>query len=296
MDKRIPFAAVAIIVIAAIAFSLVTQVPIGSITLNVTAYPQPASPGYATIKVESSAPLQNISVLLTERAAAFDRAEGNTYYFSYFVSPYDDITTSSARLKPIRVIASDSAGGIITDSSASLYVDYRVAGDMIGDVIAYSPYWQPGPKAAQLMLSPKVNFFFEATPQQGEANQEVINSFVPLVTKLSRHGVEVVTYGVETLGKGWLSCTDTNSTQLEVSGCEQKAVAGPSVILRYPSFPTTQILVTNTTVEIQPKLGEVSKAVNATIQMLGYAQVVFEPSGNETTGNSTTGNGTNNST
>ncbi|MCK4327614.1 MAG: hypothetical protein KAW41_03990 [Candidatus Diapherotrites archaeon] len=250
--------------------------------LNVSAHPQPAAIGYATIRVDSSIPLNQISVLLPDREATLDRQEGNSYFFSYFVSPYDDVG-----LKQISVYATDENGHKLLHNSEGLYVDYNAAGDKQAGIIFYSYHWNPLLKAALLGYSPEVNFFFEVKP--GEDPQGAVDAFVPLVFHLASEGVNVSVYGVQADGD-WLSCTNSSNAQVPVEKCRQ-ALEEPSIILRYPSYPTTQVHVGNSTIDIQPAPGDSQKAVNATIGLLReglpyFLAIPAEP-GNLTEGNLT---------
>ncbi len=249
--------------------------------LIVEAYPQPAKIGFATIKISSTIPLENVFVILPDRAAELDHVEGNTYFFKYFVSPYDEIG-----LKSIKITALDVNGNQLNDDTNSIYVGYNAAGEKINEVMFYSYDWNAVPKALDLMLWSKINFFFEASPEADDTNSEVINAFIPLVTKLGSKGVNLVTYGVGVNGEEWVSCTEANGTTKLLSDCQNALNERNSVILRFPRYPTTQVFVTNTTVEIQPKLGEVTNATNAVIELLNQENPVVYLSSSEE-GNST---------
>ena len=237
--------------------------------ITVSAYPQPAAIGHATIQVDSTVPLEQVFVVLPDRNATLSHTEGNSHFFSYFVSPYDDVG-----LKQINVYAIDVNGHKMSNTTQGLYVDYAAAGDRYSGIIFYSYDWSPAAKAVEIAYSPRLNFFFEARPYGDDGNSEVINSFVPLITHLASSGVNLSSYGVETDGT-WLSCTDEAGTALGVEACEQ-LLKSPSIILRYPSYPTTQIQIGDSTIEIQPARGEVQKAIDATIELLEENTLFFD--------------------
>lgn len=264
--KKQAFAVIlAIAAIAIIAYA--AQAPAGLPRLNVTAYPQPAGIGYATIKVEADRPLDRISVAVPDRGAVFDRQDGNTYYFRYFVSPYDKIG-----LKPIRV----AADGAI-DESASLYVGYNAAGKKFNDVLFYSYEFDPALKSLEMLLTGRINLFFEGKPYPDDGNSEVINAAVPLIISLKARGITGFAYFVGADNGEWLSCTQLdleneteNGTVLPVGDCAAVFNSTNSLVIRYPDYPTTQVFVSNSTIEIQPAPGEVRRAVNGTIEMMDY--------------------------
>ena len=265
---------VAVILLAAATFIYFQPAPIGQpAKLSVTAYPEPAKIGYATIRIDSTLPLREVFVLLPDRAAEFDYSEGNSHFFKYFVSPYDEIG-----LKEINAYAVDASGNRVSNTTQGLFVGYNAPGDKYNGVIFYSYYWQPTQKALEIAYysgAPKL--FFEVSPEAGEGNQEVINAFVPLVTKLAADGMLVESYGVETDGD-WLSCTNEAEETISAAECEA-LLDTHSIVLRYPRYPTTQVFIDNSTIDIMPAPGEAERAINATIALLnhGLPYLTFTP-------------------
>lgn len=256
---------IAFLVVASIAVTAyfgTSQSEVASLT--VTTYPQPAKIGYVTIQIDSTVALKTAHVILPERNAEFNYSKGNSYYYSYFVSPYDEIG-----LKPMIITAFDENGHEIIDTNQSLYVGYNAAGAKFNDVIFYSFDSDPTMKALEHLITGDLNVIFESK-QRIQNDIEFLQTFSDMVLELAARGDQITIFDAGTENGKWISCIDSNSTKVDVSVCLGAMEERPSVILRYPDYPTTQVFITNNTIEIQPKLGESGRTVDAIVELLNY--------------------------
>ena len=251
--------------------------------LTITTEPQPAKIGYANIEVASTLPLESVFVILSDRSAVFDHQDGNTYHFNYFVSPYDEIGP-----KQITVTAVDSNGHQLISDNNSLYVGYNAPGVVYNDVIFYSYEWEPTLKTLELFREGKVNVFFESKPGV-ENDLDFLQAFIDLIIEITSRGTEVVIFDVGVENGEWIDCMDSNSTMIPVENCINAMDERPSVIMRYPDYPTTQVFISNRTIEVQPKLGEAHMVVDGMVELFAYVPPVFDLSVDTISDNSTSG-------
>ncbi|MBN3036944.1 MAG: hypothetical protein JW834_00685 [Candidatus Diapherotrites archaeon] len=255
---------------------------------SITVTPQPAGVGFADITVTTTEPVDEVTVFVGERQASLVSSEGSVFYFRVFVSPYDD-----TGIKQI-VATARKGSAVVKDDSKGMYIDFFVGGEMVGDILFYSHEFQPK-KAVRYVVwnHDDLNFFFEVDERPTDMNQAIIQSYIPLLQQLGSMGKSVSAYGVEVRDGEWVRCMDGNGTQLPLEECRRVLGDGPSIILKYPSYPTTQIYATNTTVEIQPRADELSDAITAVQSVITPPRIefpdVYEPSDNSTEANSSEG-------
>lgn len=227
--------------------------------LSITAYPQPAKVGYATIQLNSTIPLKEAHVFLPDRPAVLSSNTSTTWDFRYFVSPYDDVG-----VKQITAYVTDANGHRIKYDNASLYVGYNAAGTKFNGIIFYSYKWDPALAAFAITHSGHVNMIY--VPQQGEeSGNQSLQAFVNTIILLTSRGTNVTVYEAGAQDGKWVSCRATNKT-LGVGAC-LNATKEPSIVFHQASYPTTQAYVTNTTIDIMPS----PDGVNATVGAIGEA-------------------------
>ncbi|MCD6522410.1 MAG: hypothetical protein J7K68_01565 [Candidatus Diapherotrites archaeon] len=205
--------------------------------------PQPSSIGWVTITIETNKPA-NLTVFVGEKMAEQYRVENNTYVFRYFVSPYEE-----DGLKQIIVT------GELYNDSFGLVVNKTETIVTVRGIAFYS-------NKGKFVVKDRVYFFTELDPGRTERNKKIIEEFTPFLSNLAK-AYNVTFYAVEADEEKWLSCYDSNNTVVDVQECENISQSNPSIILKLPVYPTSQVFVGNNTIEVQPSIEEIGKTLAA---------------------------------
>jgi hypothetical protein len=251
-----PVAFIAVVVIIAVVL-LTAQPPQAQAlpTLTVTTSAQPGEVGFHEVYVSSDQPLREIAVTVDGKPAALKKQEGNAYTFEFFASPYEPIG-----VKPIVVNALDTTGRAVRDEGKGFYVGYNAVGDKIVDIVYYTYErggYSPAEMAKRIIFedNKSLNLFYELVAEGGH-NTASINALVPLIQNLSYvSGIQEKhfnQYLVTVKGRDWVQCQDNLTNLMPLADCERILREENSVIVRYPYYPSAQVLVTNNTIELQP--------------------------------------------
>jgi hypothetical protein len=251
-----PVAFIAVVVIVAVVL-LTAQPPQAQAlpTLTITTSTQPGAVGFHEVYVSSDQPLREIAVTVDGKPASQKKQEVNAYTFEFFASPYEPIG-----VKPIIVSALDSQGRVVRDDSKGFYVGYNAVGDKVVDVVYYTYErggFAPAEMAKRVIFEDNktLNLFYELVAEGGH-NTASINALVPLIQNLSYvsgiQGKKFNQYLVTVEGREWALCQDNLTNTMPLADCERILHGENSVIMRYPYYPSAQVLVTNNTVDLQP--------------------------------------------
>ncbi len=246
----------AVVIVALLLFTAQPEAVAALTTLSIATSEQPGAVGFHEIYITSNQPLASVSVLVNGKPATQKAMAGNTYTFEFFATPYEAVG-----VKPIVVDATDSLGRTIHDESKGFYVGYDAVGDKVMDIIFYT-YEQGGYTPidmAQWIVfedNKTLNLFYELVDEGGH-NQASINAMVPLIQNLSHITSDLQQkpfnhYLVTVQGREWVSCMDNTTAIVPLEECRRILDEENSIILRYPYYPSAQVFVTNTTIELQP--------------------------------------------
>ncbi|MCD6414565.1 MAG: hypothetical protein J7L23_02965 [Candidatus Diapherotrites archaeon] len=241
-------------------------------------FSSPVGLGFMNISVKSNKPLKKLSVDVGSRPAEFVSLEGDTYTYRYFVSPYD--SRDPLGENEITAMAVDADGNVI-NATSKLNISYFAIGQKVNGVIYYYPatppsrenpyknYTKPTTIVSNILSNRTVSFFFEMDEGGSKRNSQVISALQPLVKKLTSLGINVSSYAIDVRKGKWVDCIDTNGSMIPLAECEEKAFNTPAIILRLPVYPTPQVLLTNSTIDMQPAVSGPKETVDSLVALLG---------------------------
>jgi len=230
--------------------------------------------GQHLLFVNSNNHFDGITVFIGGRQARQATWE-NPYTFEFYVTPYDE-----TGFTPVVIEAIDTQNRFVSNTSFALDIDFFVAGSYLNNIMFYSKDFAPLPKARNLMLnSQEVLFFFELENKQSQINSQIITAYIPLIQGITSKGKNVQSYAVGVERGEWISCTDSNSTMVTLQECGELFESGPSILLEFPEFPTTQVIVSNQTITIQPRVEDLELATNTVLQLFDMPQLTTKQAG-----------------
>jgi len=138
-----------------------------------------------------------------------------------------------------------------------------------------------------------INLFYELVAQ-GEHNTPSIQAVVPLIQNMSYISAmqekPFNLYVVTVEGRDWVGCLDNNSAEVPLGECKRILDEENSVIMRYPYYPTAQVFITNTTIDMQPAPATQGYLVESMLDVINqmYMRISAPSPLKIITGNSTT--------
>lgn len=205
--------------------------------------PQPASIGWVTITIETNKPAKPFTVFVGNRKAELNSISNNVQVFRYFVSPYEKDGVKQMVIS-----------GALYNDSYGLFVNKTETIVYINNIAFYSD-------GGRFVVKDRVYLFSELDIGKTKRNKQIIQGFVPFISKLA--GVYNISFYAVEVSEKWVQCYDSNNTLIDVKECENIAKTNPSIILKLPVYPSSQVFVGNNTIEVQPTMDEIEQTLDA---------------------------------
>jgi hypothetical protein len=245
----------------------------------------PVEIGFVSIELVSNKPLSSTQVKVGGETAEFVSKKDNTYLFKGFVSPYE---ASGNRKVEAYFQASNGEKG---EAFADLNVSFA-QGELVNGIAFYyhaSPpsqdepnktYEFPSVLASKLVSGKKVFFFFESDEQSTERNSLIITAFGNFIRDLNSKGISTETYAFKKSEGQTVECLNPDGQTTPISECEALLEKGPSILLKLPVYPTTQVEVKDKVIKVKSTQEDLKPVLTTLSQVLTQegAPVVTLPS------------------